>query len=105
MGIRNNRLDLDDQHDARQSMEGEDVDRATLAPDREGDLDGDLPAGRTKHDDERVDEPSVRLVDQSVECFTIPSKANIDSRTDRSGDGPERGDRHRLDVTRFDLRY
>lgn len=86
-------------------MKGENIDRSTLPPDREGDLDRHLPAGRTKQEHKGINEPSVRLVEQSVECFPVPSKANIDGGTDCRGDSLERRDRHRLDVTRFDLRH
>jgi hypothetical protein len=47
----------------------------------------------------------VPLIKQSVDCLSIRSKSNIDGRTDRGSDGPERGDRDRLDVTRFHLRH
>lgn len=91
--VRHDRLHLDDEHDSCQSMEGQDVDRAALAPDRERDLDGHLPAGRTKEKHRRIDEPSVRLIEQSVECLPIPSKADVDGGTNRRRDRPERSDR------------
>lgn len=104
LGVRHDRLDLYDEDDPGQSMKGEDVDRATLAPHREGNLNRHLPAGCTKQEHERVHEPGVRLVEQPVESFAIPPKADINGRTNRRGDRSERRDRHGLDFTRFDLR-
>jgi hypothetical protein len=43
LAVRDDGLDFDDQHDPRLPMEREHVDRASLAVDRERDLDSDVP--------------------------------------------------------------
>ena len=86
-------------------MEGENIDRAALPPDRERNLDRDLPAGSAKEQHKGIDEPCVRLVEEPVERLRVPSQANVDGGAKRASDSPERTDRNGIDPATFDLRH
>ena len=73
---RDDGLDLDDQERTRGWVEREDVDDPALAIDVERDLGRHLPAGSDQVADDRLDEPGMRLVAQSVEPFALEQHAN-----------------------------
>ncbi len=74
------RLDLRHEDDARCRVEPKHVDRPALTPDGERHLDvGDPPRG-TESDDQLVDESGMRLVEQPVQAFAVPPKANVERR-------------------------
>ena len=100
--VRDDRLDLDDEQGAEQWMEGEDVDRPALAPDRERDLDLNNPTKAPKESHEGIDQGRMRLVHQSVEALASPSKVEVDVRAKSSRRLDERAHRDTIELAPID---
>ena len=70
-------FDLDDQQGAMRRVKREDVDRTALTPNRERDLDVRDPAAPSQSREEGVDQAGMSLVDEAVQLFATPPKANV----------------------------
>ena len=70
--VRHDGLHLDHQQDSCSRMEAQDVDRASLPTEIEGDLRHGLPAARFQDRDRSFDEVGVSCIGQSVEPFAVP---------------------------------
>jgi len=88
--VGDDRLDLDDEQGAEERVEREDIDRPTLAPDRERDLDVNDPPKASEKLHERIDQPGMCLVDQAVESLASPSKVEVHVRAERGRRPQER---------------
>ncbi len=75
-------------------MEGQHVDRAPLAVDREGGLHRDIPTGPTKQQDEPLDELAVRGIEQPIQPFPAPAEPKVDLRAEAVRRIDERPEAH-----------
>jgi hypothetical protein len=101
--IRHDGLDLDDKEARGPLVPRQYVERAALAPDRERNLDRDLPVRITKQRDGGIDESSVGLVEEAVEAFPVPSKPHVNLRPKGRGYSAQHANRHLVDQTALDL--
>ena len=82
----------------------EDVDRTALTPNRERDLDVRDPAAPSQSREEGVDQAGMSLVDEAVQLFATPPKANVHVGTKRSGCPHERSDTDPVELASVDRR-
>jgi hypothetical protein len=99
-----NRFDLDHEKAGSRRVPRQDVDRAALAPDRERNLDRDLPACIAKERNGGIDESGVGLVEEAVEAFAVPSKPHVNLRPKGRGDSAQDANRNLVDQTALYLR-
>ena len=87
-------LDFDDEQRARGSVPGKDVDRASLAVHRVGDLRTSLPASRLQDLHGSTHQRGMGLVHQPVELTTTPANDEKQFRIQRLCDLTDAPDRH-----------
>jgi len=102
LNVRNDRLDLPDEHDARLWMPTQDIDGSSLAVYRERNLDMRLPAACTKVTDYGIDHSRVSLVQKPVDPFGLPADSEFDLGADRFADRAKLGERHPPDAAVLD---
>lgn len=100
--VRDDRLHLDDEDAFRHGVKREDVDRAALAPDREGRLDLDGPSMRCQPAHHGLDEPRVVLVEEPVELLASKPETEIDVGTEGRCSSNDRTDRHPRELPTID---
>jgi hypothetical protein len=104
LGIRDDRLDLDDEERLGAGVPPNNIDRATLAEMAEGDLDGRLPAMRVEQADDLVDQPGVRRIEESVEALAMPPNTHVEIGAQRVARRLDMGERHPPDLASLDPR-
>jgi hypothetical protein len=80
----------------------EHVDRPSLPTDREGDLDGDLPAERSQAGDDEIDDRDVRFVEKPVQGLAVPGEREIGSRPELARDRDQGSEGNCVDLTMLD---
>jgi hypothetical protein len=100
----NDRFDLDDEQRARAGMKREEIDRAALSANVEGNLCRDSPMEPGKHRDDMLNQLGVARVQESVEPLALPEQANVDTRAKLGGDAVERVDRDPIGSSSLDPR-
>jgi hypothetical protein len=100
--VGHDRLHLDDQEAAGPLMQGEHIDRASFAPDREGNFDQSVPPeiGQSLH--ERFDGRCVVLVQQAVQMLAAVPDPDVDVCPERGCGADERSDRHAVELPAID---
>jgi hypothetical protein len=82
--VGHHRLDLDDKDPLGRLVVCEQVNRAALPPDVEGDLYRNVPAKRAKLDRGRLDESRVIRIEQAVETLALPCDEQLRARGQRA---------------------
>ena len=103
--VGDDRLDLDDEQCAEEWVKRKDVDRPTLAPDRERDLDVNDPPKASEKLHERIDQPGMCLVDQAVESLASPSKVEVNVRAECGCHPQERANCDTIKLASIDGRH
>ena len=85
-------------------MKRENVDGAALDEHRERDLDRDLPAQGDEHRNDRLDQPSVCLIEETVELLPAPTHRHVKARIERCNDPGERVHRQGAQSPTLDVR-
>ena len=75
LAIGHDRLDLDNERHSASRMKRKNVDRTSLAPDGERNLDRYLPASLPERQHDQLDEVRMSFIEQPIELLAIPSKA------------------------------
>ena len=102
LAVRHHGLHLDDQDDAGCPVIRKDVNRPAFTPDRIRNLDRHVPARHAEEDDDEVDKAGVTPVEEPIELLAVPSKSNVESRSERSGSAVELVDPDVADQTAVD---
>ena len=102
--VGNHRLHFDDEDDPGCPVEGEDVDRAALAPDRERHFDSDVPTGRPEQEHESVHQPRMGLVQKPIQALAPPTEPNVDRGSNSRGDAPQGTDSDPVDLAALNFR-
>ena len=97
-------LELDDQQRSSRRVHGENIDRATLAVDRERRLGSDEPSRRHQLSTGRLLHGGVRGVEHAIELSTAPSRREIDPNIEGGGDTDKRAYGDGLVVATLDAR-
>jgi hypothetical protein len=83
-------------------MEGEDVDRTSLAVHVERDLGRNEPARRPEESDDLLHDRGMIRIEQPIEPFSVPREPTDHPRAKRSGQLLERFDGHLVGVALLD---
>lgn len=83
-------------------MKPEHIDRAALSANVEGHLGGNIPAKSREEGDDVLDQVGVTRIEKSVEAFTVPEQAKVDTSPKACRHAHERGDRDPIGTTALD---
>ena len=98
-------LHLDDQDGAAAGMPGHNVDRTSLAVDREGDLGVDDPLGQAgQSTNQGLDHPGMVRIDEPVEIASTPPRNHINTRIHGSEHAPQHNERRGVEAPVFEAR-
>jgi len=103
--VRDDGLHLHHQDGLGPRVPCEDVDRPSLAPLRERDLHHGLPATCVEQLDHRLDQSGMRAVQEAIETFASPPKANVEVRLEGCGHPRHGAHRHTVQPASLDQRH
>ena len=100
--VRHDRLHLDNQDNARLRVECQHVNGPSFASNVERDLEPYVPVERAQRPRDDFDQRGVIRIEEPVELFTVPTKAEVQASGECRGDGINCLNCDTLGMTQFD---